>query len=180
MCCLSPQKDFPKSNHPGSEGSYRASLFFGYETFISPSTNVVCGDVKMLTIKEVAEILDGNEYADEMLGLDLDEVRKSGIVVVFGYSDDNIEFRGAIDEELGCYGGGVFYLTKEGLVENCDEECAHFQRAMAKAVTIEAFWCKEGGPDWSYETDIPHETFMIMEDGTEFCRGIVFKLSDAK
>ena len=31
---------------------------------------------------------------------------------------------------------------------------------------------------WSYETDIPHETFNIYEDGEVWCVGIVFSVED--
>lgn len=33
---------------------------------------------------------------------------------------------------------------------------------------------------WIYETDIPHETFMIYEGGEPYCRGIVFSVEDVK
>ena len=33
---------------------------------------------------------------------------------------------------------------------------------------------------WTYRTDIPHETFMIYEDGEPYCRGIVFNIDDVK
>ena len=34
--------------------------------------------------------------------------KENGLVVVFGYSDDNIELRGAINNEAGCFDGGSF------------------------------------------------------------------------
>ena len=33
---------------------------------------------------------------------------------------------------------------------------------------------------WCYKTDIPHETFMIYDDGEPYCRGIVFSIEDLK
>lgn len=46
---------------------------------------------------------------------------------------------------------------------------------------IEAVWCPDE-PDcsWAYKTDIPHVTFDVVEDGELYCRGIVFRLADAK
>ncbi len=35
---------------------------------------------------------------------------------------------------------------------------------------------EEGGPCWTYETDIPHATFDIMEDGEKYCRGTVLDI----
>ena len=31
-----------------------------------------------------------------------------------------------------------------------------------------------------FETEIPHETFMIYEGGEPYCRGVVFNISDLK
>jgi hypothetical protein len=38
-------------------------------------------------------------------------------------------------------------------------------------------WGKDD-TSWSYETDIPHATFDVLEDGEVYCRGIVFALAD--
>ena len=50
--------------------------------------------------------------------------------------------------------------------------------ALKAAKTIKAVWHNEGGPCWTFETDIPHETFTIMEDGAPWCIGIVFSMAD--
>ena len=41
----------------------------------------------------------------------------------------------------------------------------------------EAVW-GAGGVSWTFETDIPHETFNIYENGELFCVGIVFRMED--
>jgi hypothetical protein len=51
--------------------------------------------------------------------------------------------------------------------------------------TVQAVWCPrdENGKiwaSWKIQTDIPHETFDIMEDGELFCRGVVFHVDDVK
>lgn len=33
---------------------------------------------------------------------------------------------------------------------------------------------------WAYVTEIPHETFMVYEDGESYCRGIVFSIDDVR
>ena len=43
--------------------------------------------------------------------------------------------------------------------------------------TIKTLWSK-GEYAWQYETEIPHATFEILEDGDKYCRGIVFDLAD--
>lgn len=133
-----------------------------------------------MNTKELAAFLTGREYGKEITKPESGQALADGLVVVFGYSDDNMEFRGAIRDEVGCYDGGTAYLTTEGLLQNeCEnDECPHFEKAKSKAATIEALWCKEPSYAWTFKTDIPHETFEIVEDGEPYCRGIVFALAD--
>ena len=105
------------------------------------------------------------------------EAKEEGIVIVYGSSDDLMEFDGAIYDEVGCYEGGTAYITENGLLENeCeDEECPYYLKLKENAETIKAKWCKHpDGWTWSYETNIPHETFEMMDDDEKYCLGIVF------
>lgn len=135
-----------------------------------------------MNAKELAALLTGREMGKEITKTEAAQAKADGFVVVFGAGDDNIELRGAINDEVGCYDGGTAYLTAEGLLTNdCDDDrCPHFAKLKAKAVTIRAGWCMEAGYSWTYATEIPHETFEIVEDGEPFCRGIVFALVDVK
>lgn len=110
-----------------------------------------------MTIFEFAEGLNGRSYGKEITSLEEQRAKELGFVVVFGYSDDNTEFRGAYNEEVGCFDGGRVY-------EDGDKY-------------IDAVWCKDGY-SWIYNTNIPHATFDIYEDKEKFCRGIVFSLRD--
>ena len=122
-----------------------------------------------MTAKEMAQILNGCQYGNELTLDDEQQAKKSGLVIVFGYSDDTTEFCGAIDDEVGCFDGGTIYLNKDGIT----------QEDTPNARTIEAVWCsKESDAPWSYRTDIPHETFHVYEGGVLFCIGIVFALAD--
>ena len=131
---------------------------------------------------KIAEALNGEQYPlrisdDIKVALD-----HTDIVVVYGASDDLMEFEGAIRDEVDCYDGGTAYLHKSGLLQNeCDDsECPYFKLLMDDAPKIEALWCKEDGFSWTYKTDIPHSTFIVLEDDGKYCRGIVFNLSDVK
>lgn len=129
-----------------------------------------------LTIDEFAKMLDDREKGEEITTKEAEQAKELGLVVVYGYSDDNAEFEGAMRAEVGCYGGETIYLDGgEGFFEKCECECSHRQLAKEKCKTIEAVWDKDGY-SWVYETDIPHATFDIMEDGEKFCRGIVFDI----
>lgn len=130
-----------------------------------------------MTAKELATKLNGREYLKEMSKAEEAEAKQSGLVVIFGYSDDNMEIRGAEYDEIGAWGGGAAYF-KDGklLVNKCESnDCPHFAKLKDKAKKVVALWDEEGY-SWVYKTDIPHETFDIMEDGEKFCRGIVFSL----
>ena len=132
-----------------------------------------------MTPQEFAARLNGREMGSEVTKADAAEAKAAGLVVVYGYSDDNMEFEGAIHDEIGCYDGGKAYLTSTGLLANdCDnDECPYFAKLLEAAATIEAVWNTEGY-SWVYKTAIPHATFEVVEDGEKFCRGIVFALSD--
>jgi len=120
-------------------------------------------------------MLDGREMGNETTGEERKQAGELGFVVVFGYSDDNAEFRGYINDEVGCYEGTEIFLNKDGIFEECGEECKYSKTAKEKCKVIKAIWDKEDY-SWIYETDIPHATFDIMEDGEKYCRGIVFDI----
>ena len=135
----------------------------------------------MLT-KEIATLLDGMEYgADLSATKAVQDAKRNGIVILFGASDDLMEFRGAIEDEVGCYNEGVAYFDKNGLMVNkCDnEDCPYFKEKLLHAKVITAIWDSEGY-SWIYQTEIPHETFEILEEGEKYCRGIVFSMEDLK
>lgn len=132
-----------------------------------------------MTRDEAAAQLDGNEYGKEGSKELFGAMKAAGLVAVFGASDDLMEFRGAVHDEVGCYNGGQAYLTKDGLLDNdCDEgQCPYFAKIKETAATMSAIW-DDGGFSWRYATDIPHAKFVIREDGEPYCEGIVFALAD--
>lgn len=136
-----------------------------------------------MTIKEFASRLNGNEYREGLSLQDGEYAKQHGFVIVYGASDDLMEFEGAIREEIGCYDGGTAYLTKDGIFDanggECECECKYYRTAKAACKTIEALWCDVTNDcAWSYKTDIPHETFNIYEDGKIYCKGIVFDIKE--
>lgn len=137
--------------------------------------------------KQLAAELTGIEYSAliHFGGSKLEASAKSeGLVIAYGVSDDLFELEGAICDEAGCYEGGTILVDAKGVLPSWEsasesEESAkdYFERK-AKARSIQALWAKEGDYSWTYRTDIPHETFEIVEDGGPYCRGIVFALAD--
>lgn len=133
----------------------------------------------MTILNEIAEMLDGSKYPFNTSVQEAKYAKDHGVVIVYGASDDLIEFSGAIYDEDACYDGGTVFINRSGIIRSkCDnEKCIYFRDAHSNASTIEAIWDRDGY-SWMYETDIPHETFDILEDGEKYCRGIVFMLDD--
>jgi len=137
-----------------------------------------------MTKEQLAELLDGRMYGSETTKEERAAARESGLVVVFGASDDLMEFCGAIYDEVDCYEGGAAYLDESpgfinGLFESkChDDDCPYAEKERMNCRTIKAIWCPPGGGSWAYETEIPHATFNIYEDGELYCVGIVFDIA---
>lgn len=136
--------------------------------------------------------MNKEELADRICGIaypcrihkDLIQIAKdSGLVIVYGASDDLMEFEGAAQEEIGCYNGGTALVDAQGVLPDRDsidddDELEEYFHRKAKAKPIEGLWCKEPGYSWTYRTDIPHATFEVLDDGDKYCRGIVFSLAD--
>ena len=112
-----------------------------------------------MDLKEFAQMLNGREYRSELTSEEEQTAKDCGFVVVFGYSDDNCELRGAICDEIDCYDGGV--ITHEEL-----------------PFPINAIWCPEDIKcSWIYRTNMPHEKFNIYSNGELYCVGIVVDLN---
>jgi hypothetical protein len=133
-----------------------------------------------MNVKELSELLNGREYREEMTAEEQAQAKADRLVVVYGASDDIMVFQGAIDDEIGVYEGGIAYISKDGLLLNkCQEEdCPYFVETLRNAAEIKALWCEDDKFSWTYETKIPHESFIIHEDDQFYCKGIVFSLDD--
>ena len=133
------------------------------------------------TKEELAAMLNWRQYRNEVDTAIRVLAEDSNLVIVYGASDDLMEFCGAIRDEVDRYNGGTAYLTETGLFESkCeDDDCPYALAEKEKCKTIEAVWHNEC-PAWTYQTDIPHATFDIMDDEGGYCRGIVFDMDSLK
>jgi hypothetical protein len=137
--------------------------------------------VEVMNAKELAQIINGRSYTNELTKEEESIAKAAGLVVAFGGSDDLLELRGAVSEEVGAWQGQTVRFTKAGLLVNdCDnDECPHFEKLKAAATPLEIVWHDEGGgPCWTFKTAIPHATFELSDDNEPFCRGVVFALAD--
>lgn len=129
--------------------------------------------------EEIAGMLDGCEYSDIDAKVRQVEAaaKASGLLIVYGESDDLLELRGALSGEYGCYDGGTFCITAAGIVEPQEsicERCSLYKSSVENAHQLIVKWC-DGDFPWSYEIDVPYATFEIHEDGDKYCQGIVFE-----
>lgn len=113
-----------------------------------------------MTKEELASKLNGREYGEEITPEEEAEAKASGLVVIFSASDDLMEFRGAIDNEVSVVGnhGFVCLTSTTGMLQ--------------KVIALQDCY----GYAWSYKTELSHATFDIMNDGARYCRGIVIEL----
>lgn len=149
----------------------------------------------IITAEQLAERLNGRLCGSHITKQDRIDAKESGLVIITGYSDDNVALDGAIHDEVGAYDGTTFVLTETGPISaNLQEEIRDmddmpedaFLREVADKVAghqngkqIKAIY-DEGEYTWTFETEIPHITFDILDDGEKFCRGLVVHVNDLK
>lgn len=134
----------------------------------------------MISPAQMAEMLNGRQYLDELTPDMLAQADACSLVIVLGRSDDIIVLKGALSASMGCYRGDDFKLDREGfVVSECSEGgyCPYYKKYVERLPTLTSVWA-EGEYSWSYRTDIPHASFDILEDDEKYCRGIVFSLND--
>ena len=137
--------------------------------------------------EELAKQLDGIEYppCNTIPKSVINEAIENDLIIVYGLSDDLVEFAGAMHDEIGCYGGGTAFIDVECcLVESPDCDCEYaekwYKQQCDTAKSIKAIWCENADVSWTYVTDIPHSTFKVMEDGEVYCVGFVFDKESLK
>lgn len=142
-------------------------------------------EVPQEDMADFAGKLNGIEYLEEREDT-WKEAKKKGYVVVFGYSDDNIEFRGAIDDEIGAFQGKTVFLDNGNISMNADSRYyihAAWYGTVGRKKILNTYQITDENGDlipWTYSTNIPHEEFTMYEDGDPFCRGIVFSIDSIK
>lgn len=131
----------------------------------------------------------GGDYSSRLRKL-APELAKAGLVLAAGESDDLMALYGALKDEVSAYDGQdgtPVLIDSNGVVPNYESiqcrydefEMENYFKRKANARLLTIFWHGEGNPCWTIKTDIPHQTFDVMEDGEVFSRGIIFSLSDA-
>lgn len=136
-------------------------------------------------------MINGRSYRNEMYEVEEQIAKESGLVVIFGGSDDLVEFRGAIYDEIDAFDGAHFIIATPGTEIPVDEDEETYRKAKELEVVpiekesttkknrFEAVWLpNEPKCYWLIKTNLPHSTFDIMADGELFCRGVIIDVLD--
>ena len=123
-----------------------------------------------ITLKEFAAMLHGRDCQPNLTPDELLLAQQKGFVVVYGDSDDRVEFKGAIRAEghtnpfaKDCP-AGILALSADGeLLDDDSELYAEYIRENRNVIKV--FYCSKDGLNWVFESDIPHETFVTYDGG---------------
>lgn len=141
-----------------------------------------------MTKEQLATLLNRRSIGYEISDAEEKQAKRDGLLVIFGASDDLVEFRGVINDEAGAYEGAEILISADGkILEPIDREDSEVLRKHGAlesvlekreaAMHITAIWDGPGAvATWTFETAVPHATFDVIEDEDTFCRGIVIEL----
>ena len=136
-----------------------------------------------VTAEEFAALIDGNQYLKETTKEQCQLAFNSGLMVIYGYSDDGLCVDGVGADQYGAFDGGKFHFSKAGVrvVQNWDWHSEAIRLGYTpptSAFFVDAQWCPDGyGVSWRIVPDCPHFTFNIMEDDDLFCVGAVVDMA---
>jgi hypothetical protein len=134
-----------------------------------------------MTKEELAQKLNDHQYRQDFPADVMKQARVNGLVVMFGYSDDLLEMRGALEDEIDCYDGDVVKFDKEGFVqgnmEDEEDDDIIIKMATRRKNGIRVQASNDKGC-WVLKTKVPHAKFNIMDEGELQCEAIVFSLKD--
>src|SRR3990167_5676412 len=71
-----------------------------------------------MTKEELAEKLHGREYPFNLTKDEIAEAKTAGLVIIYGASDDLLEFEGAIYDEVGAHDGGEAFIANGKLLSS--------------------------------------------------------------
>jgi len=148
-------------------------------------------------IKTIAKAMNMVVYGEEDSVANKElfaEAKEHGILIIFGYSDDIIELRGTLYDEIGVFYGKDFTELDEDEIEEFKENQEWESVEILKKLELKAMW--HGKIDgklvknveevpWTYSINlsIPYDDFAVVECKdeelfvAEFCMGLVIDIS---
>lgn len=127
--------------------------------------------MERITKEQLAAQINGRQYRDELTRKESEQAETSNLLVIYGASDDLLEFRGMIEDEAGAWDGTKVWVTKDRDIKE--------KKPSDKSFEVRALWCVDGKTSpWHIEVDVPYAEFLIMEDDDTFCRGVVVDFTE--
>lgn len=146
-----------------------------------------------MTKEELAQSISGVDRREGIGEMFVNLAKENGLIIIYGESDDLVEFEGALYDEIGAWDGIDFIIATVGMEIPVDDDEETYTKAKElTAIEIEghsniktnrfkAVWCPEGTDmSWEIKTELPNARFEIMEDGDVFGIGIVIDVKDLK
>lgn len=173
-----------------------------WEDYSYEVRNMILNDIfaqlkpeKIETIEDLARLLNGNEYYDELknpYNLDVEKICKDNKwIILFPYSDDCLEIRGYINDEVGAWDDSNYKILKKGEFFADENEDNTYHKATCNQVMrtnddpqIFMKWCPKDHPyTWYIKTNYPNVAYFDIvkddeeDDGTEWARCCVIDCS---
>jgi len=137
--------------------------------------------VDEMTKEQLAAMLKRSKYPLSLTNDLRKQAKENGLLVVYGASDDLIEFDGCFRDELGCGDKTSVLINRTGALDpdfEDDEssiEHAFFMKYTSKEI-VTIFG--DGEYTWQYKTDIPHASFDIIDNDNLYCKAMVINVDD--
>ncbi len=147
----------------------------------------------MITKEQLAASLDGCQYRQELNAEWSKIAKQAGLIVIYGASDDLMEFGGAVYDELGAPCEALLYKHNSGvnvvdndsdIIRQIEDDFLLYQALgamMDRHNLVAAKWCPVGfAGEWLITTELPHAAFDVMNEDELYCRGVVISIADLK
>jgi len=145
-----------------------------------------------MTKEELALLLNGREYRNEMTPDMVEDAKKSNLVAIYWYSDDWVELNWAIVDEVWAWEWTEFHIRWEEIInleeidetlKNLDSDTDYIswlvKKDLESSKVIKAEYDNNDESFlWIIKTEYPHSTFEIKEDWDNFCKWIVLDLNE--
>lgn len=137
----------------------------------------------------LSQKITGRQLGEELTKEEDLAAAHAGLLVVYGYSDDNLEFRGIYYDEIPCYieennDSETFYFVLDGETLEQIQQPDLTDQSM-RYLEVTATWCPQDiGASWLITCNVKSHFFDVMEVDVDthdiFCRGIVVDVEDIK
>lgn len=133
------------------------------------------------TIQDLAKLLNHNWHTNELANpydIDVEKIcQENKWIILFPYSDDNLEIRGYIDDELGAWDGGKFKIAKKGEFYQDPDDDEIYRKAKSTSIVstdedphIFMMWCDGDYKPYTWYIDTDYDEvayFEILDEDSE-------------